>query len=107
LKEIVILGGPNGAGKTTAARVLLPRKVRLNAYINADEIAAQDIAAQSGCCGLAGWPSHAQANREADRIGVEFCLRDDLCGPVPNQVIAGLQAGWMADFSHLSLGAFA
>jgi predicted ABC-type ATPase len=27
------------AGKTTAARVLLPRKVRLNAYINADEIA--------------------------------------------------------------------
>ncbi len=39
MKEIVILGGPNGAGKTTAARVLLPRKVRLNAYINADEIA--------------------------------------------------------------------
>lgn len=39
MKDIVILGGPNGAGKTTAARVLLPRKVRLNAYINADEIA--------------------------------------------------------------------
>lgn len=39
MKEIVILGGPNGAGKTTAARVLLPRRVRLNAYINADEIA--------------------------------------------------------------------
>jgi predicted ABC-type ATPase len=39
MKDIVILGGPNGAGKTTAARVLLPSRVRLNAYINADEIA--------------------------------------------------------------------
>jgi predicted ABC-type ATPase len=39
VKDIVILGGPNGAGKTTAARVLLPSRVRLNAYINADEIA--------------------------------------------------------------------
>jgi predicted ABC-type ATPase len=38
-KDIVILGGPNGAGKTTAANVVLPEKLRLNAFLNADEIA--------------------------------------------------------------------
>lgn len=38
-KDIFILGGPNGAGKTTAAEVLLPRKLRIHAFLNADEIA--------------------------------------------------------------------
>jgi predicted ABC-type ATPase len=39
VKDIFILGGPNGAGKTTAANVLLPEKLRLSAFLNADEIA--------------------------------------------------------------------
>jgi predicted ABC-type ATPase len=39
VKDIVILGGPNGAGKTTAAQVLLPRKLRIREFVNADEIA--------------------------------------------------------------------
>lgn len=38
-KDIFILGGPNGAGKTTAAEILLPRKLRIHAFLNADEIA--------------------------------------------------------------------
>jgi predicted ABC-type ATPase len=38
-KDIFILGGPNGAGKTTAANILLPEKLRLHAFLNADEIA--------------------------------------------------------------------
>jgi predicted ABC-type ATPase len=38
-KDIFILGGPNGAGKTTAAKVLLPSKLRVHAFLNADEIA--------------------------------------------------------------------
>lgn len=38
-KDIFILGGPNRAGKTTAANVLLPEKLRLHAFLNADEIA--------------------------------------------------------------------
>lgn len=42
MKEIVILGGPNGAGKTTAARMLLPSLIRVDAFLNADEI-ARDI----------------------------------------------------------------
>jgi predicted ABC-type ATPase len=37
--EIIILGGPNGAGKTSAAQVLLPSKLELREFINADEIA--------------------------------------------------------------------
>jgi predicted ABC-type ATPase len=39
LKDIVILGGPNGAGKTTAARMLLPAKLDIREFVNADEIA--------------------------------------------------------------------
>jgi predicted ABC-type ATPase len=38
-KDIFILGGPNGAGKTTAAAVLLPQKLRIGAFLNADELA--------------------------------------------------------------------
>jgi len=38
-KDIFILGGPNGAGKTTAARVLLPRLLHADRFLNADEIA--------------------------------------------------------------------
>ena len=39
MKDIVILGGPNGAGKTTAAELLLPHRLRIHAFLNADEIA--------------------------------------------------------------------
>jgi predicted ABC-type ATPase len=38
-KDVFILGGANGAGKTTAAEVLLPQKLRIDAFLNADEIA--------------------------------------------------------------------
>jgi predicted ABC-type ATPase len=37
--EIIILGGPNGAGKTSAAQVILPGKLGLREFVNADEIA--------------------------------------------------------------------
>jgi predicted ABC-type ATPase len=39
VKDIVILGGPNGAGKTTAAQVLVPRRLEIREFVNADEIA--------------------------------------------------------------------
>ena len=38
-KDIFILGGPNGAEKTTAAEALLPGKLRIDSFLNADEIA--------------------------------------------------------------------
>jgi predicted ABC-type ATPase len=38
-KEIVVLGGPNGAGKTTAAKELLPGRIAIREFVNADEIA--------------------------------------------------------------------
>jgi predicted ABC-type ATPase len=37
--EIIILGGPNGAGKTSAAQVVLPDRLELREFVNADEIA--------------------------------------------------------------------
>jgi predicted ABC-type ATPase len=39
VKELAILGGPNGAGKTTAAPFVLPLKLGIVEFINADEIA--------------------------------------------------------------------
>lgn len=39
MSDIVIIGGPNGAGKTTAAEVLLPQKLGIREFVNADEIA--------------------------------------------------------------------
>jgi predicted ABC-type ATPase len=39
LKEIVVFGGPNGAGKTTMAAQLLPRRLGVVEFVNADEIA--------------------------------------------------------------------
>ncbi len=39
MKDIIVIGGPNGAGKTTAAKVLLPQKLGIGEFVNADEIA--------------------------------------------------------------------
>jgi predicted ABC-type ATPase len=39
MKEIILIGGPNGAGKTTAAAHLLPRRLKIMEFVNADEIA--------------------------------------------------------------------
>lgn len=39
MKDIIVLGGPNGAGKTTAAQVLVPRRLHIREFVNADEIA--------------------------------------------------------------------
>jgi predicted ABC-type ATPase len=38
-KNIIVIGGPNGAGKTTAAQGLLPERLAIREFINADEIA--------------------------------------------------------------------
>ena len=40
MKDILVIGGPNGAGKTTMANELLPNKLRLLEFVNADNIAA-------------------------------------------------------------------
>jgi predicted ABC-type ATPase len=39
LKDIVIIGGPNGAGKTTSAPAIIPRRLEISEFVNADEIA--------------------------------------------------------------------
>jgi predicted ABC-type ATPase len=38
-KEAIVIGGPNGAGKTTAAADLLPPRLHVTEFVNADEIA--------------------------------------------------------------------
>jgi len=39
LRDIVIIGGPNGAGKTTSAPAIIPRRLQIHEFVNADEIA--------------------------------------------------------------------
>jgi predicted ABC-type ATPase len=39
VKDVVIIGGPNGAGKTTAAPAIVPRRLQIHEFVNADEIA--------------------------------------------------------------------
>ncbi len=38
--EIFVLCGPNGAGKSTTARTLLPERLRIEQFVNADLIAS-------------------------------------------------------------------
>jgi predicted ABC-type ATPase len=40
LPRVLVLGGPNGAGKTTAARTLLPDRIEIRQFVNADVIAS-------------------------------------------------------------------
>src|SRR5262249_53919577 len=37
---VLVLGGPNEAGKTTAARTLLPHRIEIRQFVNADVIAS-------------------------------------------------------------------
>ena len=39
LKDIIIIGGPNGAGKSTSAPAIIPRRLDIREFVNADEIA--------------------------------------------------------------------
>jgi predicted ABC-type ATPase len=39
VKDILVLGGPNGAGKTTASQQLVPQRLGIAEFVNADEIA--------------------------------------------------------------------
>ncbi len=39
MKDIIVIGGPNGAGKTTIAKDLLPNRLGLLEFVNADSIA--------------------------------------------------------------------
>lgn len=38
-KQIYIIAGPNGAGKTTASYTILPQILKVQEFVNADEIA--------------------------------------------------------------------
>lgn len=40
MPQLCILGGPNGAGKTTSARALLPERLDIGEFVNADAIAS-------------------------------------------------------------------
>jgi predicted ABC-type ATPase len=39
VKDLLVLGGSNGAGKTTAAQIIVPQKLNIAEFVNADEIA--------------------------------------------------------------------
>jgi predicted ABC-type ATPase len=73
-RDIFILGGPNGAGKTTAAKILLPRKLAFNAFLNADEIARRIAPANPELAALRAGRLMVEAMREFVRAGTSFAF---------------------------------
>jgi predicted ABC-type ATPase len=70
VKELVVFGGPNGAGKTTMAAQILPDRLGIADFVNADEIArglspfdAQRSAVAAGFSMIDCIDSHVRAGR--------------------------------------------
>jgi len=79
-KEIFIIGGPNGAGKTTAATVLLPRFIRVQKYLNADEIAREIAPEAPDSAAFAAGRAMIERMREFVRIQQSFAFETTCSG---------------------------
>lgn len=103
-KDIFILGGPNGAGKTTAAEVLLPQKLRIQAFLNADEIArgispdnVEAVAFEAGRLMI-------ERMRDMVRNGQSFAFETTCAGKSYIRLLKVCQrAGWRVSLIYLWL----
>jgi len=101
-KYIFILGGPNGAGKTTAAEVLLPRKLRIDAYLNADEIARQISPKDVEAAAFAAGRQMIEEMRALVRQGQSFAFETTCSGKSYVRLLKECQAaGWRISLIYL------
>jgi predicted ABC-type ATPase len=101
-KDIFILGGPNGAGKTTAAEVLLPRKLRIDAYLNADEIARQISPKDVEAAAFAAGRQMIEEMRALVRQGQSFAFETTCSGKSYVRLLKECQAaGWRISLIYL------
>jgi predicted ABC-type ATPase len=104
MKDIVILGGPNGAGKSTAAPALVPTKLGIREFVNADEIAQglspfndQDVAMAAGRLML-------QRIRELIASGRSFAFETTCSGRAYARILRLCKsAGWRVTLLFLYL----
>jgi predicted ABC-type ATPase len=72
--NLVVLAGPNGAGKTTAANRMLGNTLRIEHFVNADEIAKGLSAFRTGDAAMAAGRVMLQRLKElaAERVSFAF-----------------------------------
>jgi predicted ABC-type ATPase len=101
-KDIVILGGPNGAGKTTAASVVLPEKLRLNAFLNADEIARRISPGNVETAAFEAGRLMMEQMRDMVRDGQSFAFETTCSGKSYIRSLKECQkAGWRVSLIYL------
>ncbi len=102
--QLIVIDGPNGAGKSTIARRLLPERLRVLTYVNADDIArglaayrAEAVAFEAGRIMLA-WMKDLAARRE------DFAFETTLSGRGYASWVNELQqAGYMFHLQYVAL----
>ena len=80
MKELVILGGANGAGKTTAAAALLPDRIAVREFVNADEIARGLSPFNPGTAAFAAGRLMIERMRELIEAGSSFSFETTCAG---------------------------
>lgn len=104
MNDIVILGGPNGAGKTTAAQVVLPGKLRIREFVNADEIARGLSPFNSDSAALAAGRLMIERMRTLVRDGQSFAFETTCAGRGYVRLLRQCKmAGWRVTLVYLWL----
>ena len=101
-KNIFILGGPNGAGKTTAAKVLLPQRVGVDGFLNADEIAREILPENVDAAALAAGRELILRMRKMVREGRDFAFETTCSGKSYIRLLKECrEAGWRISLIYL------
>jgi predicted ABC-type ATPase len=102
VKDIVILGGSNGAGKTTAAEVLLQRKLRIYAFLNADEIARVISPDNVEAAAFEAGRLMIERMRKMIRLGQSFAFETTCSGKSYIRLLKECQrSGWRVSLIYL------
>jgi predicted ABC-type ATPase len=101
-KDIFILGGPNGAGKTTAARILLPERLSIDAFLNADEIARRVSLGDVETSALTAGRLMLRQMHDLVRDGASFAFETTCAARSYVRFLQECQAsGWRISLIHL------
>jgi predicted ABC-type ATPase len=77
---MVMIGGPNGAGKTTAATDLLPKRLRIDEFVNADEIAERISPGNPEVAAIAAGRATIVRVRKSIQAGRDFAFETTCAG---------------------------
>jgi predicted ABC-type ATPase len=101
-KDIFILGGPNGAGKTTAAEILLPQRLRIDSFLNADEIAREISPDDVDAAAFAAGRQMIERMRALVQDGRSFAFETTCSGKSYIRLLKECQAaGWRISLIYL------